>query len=75
MTRQRRMAKGSWGAEDIQTLRPEWSVAKCERFLDEYEDLLQSRMIEMGWDVIQDALCWRDDEEQRGVSIEQEDRR
>lgn len=72
--RQRRMCKVSWCADDVIALRPRWSVAKCERFLDEYEDSIQTRMIEMGWEVIQDALRWRKDEEDRGVSIEQEDR-
>lgn len=65
----------SWCAIDIQTHRPDWSVAKCRRFLEEYEDLIQSRMIEIGWDVIRDALRWREDEERRGVSTEQEDRK
>lgn len=50
------MATVSWCAEDIQSLRPAWSAERCEEFLDDNEDSIQSAMIETGWDVIRDQL-------------------
>jgi hypothetical protein len=50
------LAVVKWTAEDIQTLRPEWSEQRCIEFLGINEDTIQSAMIERGWDVIDDCL-------------------
>jgi hypothetical protein len=49
----KRYAKVSWCAEDIQTLRPKWSVKQCNEFLENNEGYLQSFMIENGWSSIE----------------------
>lgn len=47
-----RYAKVVWAPEDIQTLRPEWTLEKCEEWLDNNERYIQDRLVELGWDVI-----------------------
>lgn len=39
-------AKVVWIAEDIQAERPDWSIEKCEKFLDFWENEIAERMIE-----------------------------
>lgn len=39
-------AKVCWIAEDIQAERPDWSIEKCEKFLDFWENEIAERMIE-----------------------------
>lgn len=51
-----RFAEVSWKAADIQTYRPEWSVEQCEDFLAKIERVLEDRMIEIGWSVIENEL-------------------
>ena len=46
----------SWCAEDVLTLRPDWSVRKCQEFLDENEDSIQQAMIQEGWVAIEQLL-------------------
>lgn len=55
-----RHAEVSWCAEDIQTLRPDWSDEKCNEFLMDNEDDIQCAMIERGWDAISDLLRWEE---------------
>lgn len=50
------LAQVAWQAEDIQTLRPEWSDDKCNEWLDANEDDIQCAMIERGWAVIEHLL-------------------
>jgi hypothetical protein len=42
----------TWQAEDIQTLRPHWTVEQCENFLDTYFYKMQDGMISEGWNII-----------------------
>lgn len=49
-------AKVTWRAEDIQTLKPNWSMDKCEEWLSDYERNISDRLIELGWEVIQTLL-------------------
>ena len=49
-------AEVRWVAEDIKTLRPRWSLARCEEFLADIEKNLQGIMTERGWNVIEDEL-------------------
>ena len=46
----------SWCAEDIQERCPNWSVKRCQEFLDDYEDTIQMAMIEAGEKAILDCL-------------------
>ena len=45
-------AKVVWTAYDIKTLRPRWSLKRCEEFLAENEHHLRDRLIELGWEVL-----------------------
>jgi hypothetical protein len=65
MPRQRkRYADISWCAVDIQELRPNWSVQKCNEFLDANEDHIQAAMIEAGSDAIKECLPAADEEDE-----------
>lgn len=55
-TNRKRYCQVSWCAEDVQTLRPHWSAAKCNAFLDDNECVVQDRMIEVGRNAIEDLL-------------------
>ena len=50
-----------WQPEDIKTLRPEWSLERCEDWLQENEKYIRDRTIELGWDVIALMLGWDDE--------------
>jgi hypothetical protein len=52
----------AWRAEDVQTLRPDWSEERCVQFLESHEDDIQCAMIERGWSVIEDLLRWEDND-------------
>jgi hypothetical protein len=58
--RQERHAKVSWCADDIRTLRPDWSDEKCNEFLASQKYHIQCAMIQHGWDVIEDLLRWEE---------------
>jgi hypothetical protein len=49
------LAKVTWHAEDVQTLKPNWSLEKCNEWLEDNERHISDRLIELGWEVI-DAL-------------------
>lgn len=49
-------ASVSWCADDVRTLRPDWDDERCNHFLMDNEDDIQSAMIERGWDAIADLL-------------------
>lgn len=51
-----KFAKVEWQAEDVQSLRPDWTKEKCRRFLYRAEGNLQDRTIEHGWEVIEVLL-------------------
>lgn len=57
---QKRQAEVSWCAEDIQEKRPDWSVERCQEFLEANEDHIQVAMIEAGSDAIDECLSWED---------------
>jgi hypothetical protein len=42
----------AWTVNDIKTLRPRWSLKRCEAFLAENEKYIQERLIELGWEVL-----------------------
>ena len=45
-----------WTPEDVQDLRPEWSLEQCEEFLAKIEEQISDRMIQTGWSIIEDEL-------------------
>lgn len=49
-------AELSWRADDVQTLRPAWSLAKCEEWLCANEKYVRDRLCELGWDVMESLL-------------------
>ena len=49
-------AEVKWTPEDIKTLRPRWSLKRCEQFLQENEKRISERLTELGWEVIGDLL-------------------
>ncbi len=46
----------TWTAEDVQTLRPNWTLEKCAEWLDSNERYIQDRLVELGWEVIESLL-------------------
>lgn len=46
----------TWTAEDVQTLRPNWTLEKCAEWLDSNERYVQDRLVELGWEVIESLL-------------------
>lgn len=46
----------SWTAEDIQTLRPDWTPDQCEEWLESNQRYIQDRLVELGWEVIETLL-------------------
>ena len=49
-------AKVEWTADDILTLRPEWTKEQAEEFLEMNEKHIQNRLVELGWEVIESML-------------------
>lgn len=49
-------AKVVWTAEDVQTLRPDWDLERCEDWLERNEKYIQDRLVELGWEVIETLL-------------------
>lgn len=49
-------AKVVWTAEDIQTLRPDWTLERCEEWLESNQRYIQDRLVELGWEVIETLL-------------------
>ena len=50
-------ARVVWTIEDVKTLRPKGSDARCHEFLAAHEPDIQERLIERGWDVLDDLLA------------------
>lgn len=69
----KQFAEVSWSAEDMQVLRPDWSIEQCNYVLDRSEDALQLAMIERGWKTLEDEA--RHYEQMRKDEIRAEDAR
>lgn len=54
-------AKVVWQAGDIQALRPNWTDEKAEKWLESNQRHLQDRLVELGWEVIEDLLADEDE--------------
>ena len=48
-----------WRAEDVKQMKPEWTLKKCEEFLEDNEDRIQDRLTELGYEVIDSYLQMR----------------
>jgi hypothetical protein len=46
----------TWTAEDVQELRPAWNTEKCEEFLEDNARRIQDRLVQLGWEVIENLL-------------------
>lgn len=51
-----KFAQVSWNANDIHTLRENWTQEQCEEFLTDIESGLADITIQRGWDYISDRL-------------------
>ena len=57
-------AKVVWRAEDVQALKKDWSLPRCEEWLEDNERHISDRLIELGWDVMDTLLNMEDDDEE-----------
>jgi hypothetical protein len=46
----------AWTPEDIQTLKPEWDLNRCENFLEDNEQKIVDRIVEASWEVMESFL-------------------
>jgi hypothetical protein len=53
---QKKQCEVSWCAEDIQERCSDWSIERCQKFLDEHEETIQLAMIEAGGEAILSCL-------------------
>jgi len=56
MRQPKEYAAVSWCWEDVKTLRPNWSRARCEEFLRENSKHIAESMVSVGWDVMECLL-------------------
>ena len=49
-------AEVKWTAEDITSLRPDWTMEQCHSFLQQEEKHIRDRITELGWEVINSLL-------------------
>lgn len=45
-----------WTPRDVKTIRPRWSLARCEEELGSIERHAAGRICELGWEVLNDLL-------------------
>ena len=55
--RHTRYAKVAWTADDVLTLRPEWTAEQAEEWLELNERYVADRLVELGWGVIDTLKC------------------
>ena len=53
-----------WTADDLVSIRPEWSESKVKRISDRVGRRLADRSVEEGWQILEDLLLAHDDDEQ-----------
>jgi len=58
----------TWHPEDIQGLRPEWSLDRCEEWLMANGKHIRDRSVELGHEVIEDLLSY-DEAESTGPGV------
>ena len=50
-----------WTADDVNTIKVNWSREECEEWLATYDSDIQDAMIEHGWEYLHDRLSQFDD--------------
>ena len=53
----------TWRAEDVQSIQKDWSLPRCEEWLEDNEDNMKDRLTELGWEVLDALLMMEDDDE------------
>ena len=56
-------ASVTWRAEDVSMIKPNWSMPKCEEWLQDNERHIADRLIELGWEVLDVLVRQNNDEE------------
>ena len=56
-------ASVTWRAEDVQSIKKDWSLPRCEEWLEDNEDNMKDRLTELGWEVMGALLMMEDDED------------
>ena len=56
-------AELAWRAEDVQAIKKDWSLPRCEEWLEDNEDNMKDRLTELGWEVLDALLMMEDDED------------
>ena len=56
-------AKVVWRAEDVKSINGAWSLEKCEEWLQDNEDHIEERLIELGWEVMGALLSMEGDDD------------
>ena len=57
-------AKVVWRAEDVKTIQKNWSLPRCEEWLEGNERHISDRLIELGWEVLEVLVRQNDDDEE-----------
>jgi hypothetical protein len=57
-------AKVVWRAEDVQALKKDWSLPRCEEWLQNNDRHISDRLIELGWEVMDTLLQMEADDEE-----------
>jgi hypothetical protein len=63
----RQVLQITWQAEDIQELRPTWTLDQCEEWLSTHSRRLEDQMVGDGWEAIRDRLMWFDPTKEESV--------
>ena len=53
----------TWRAEDVQSIKKDWSLPRCEEWLEDNEDNMKDRLTELGWEVMGALLMMEDDDD------------
>jgi hypothetical protein len=54
--RRRGLAVIVWGAEDVESIRPDWTDEQCAEGLLNVRTQFQDRCVEQGWDTLDNLL-------------------
>ena len=52
-----------WQAMDVKTLKPLWTIEECTEWIEDNEDRISERLIELGWEVMGTLLSMESDDE------------
>ncbi len=57
-------AEVKWTVQDVLSLRENWTEEQAENFLEENEKRIKDRLVEEGWDVLEDLLPPEEEDEE-----------